>query len=100
MNPTWRRRGRNLLPRDFVISNDGGSSVREKKHVVSLLFQTRPISLNISSTFSGGGGRGSNLLLLLPLGTGQPKKEIWWAGLRALNRYLSAARRATAAAVI
>ena len=26
----------------------------------------------------------------LSLGTGQPK-EIWWAGLRALNRYLSAA---------
>ena len=34
--------------------------------------------------------------LSLLLGTGQPK-EIWWAGLRALNRYLSAA---DAAAVI
>ena len=34
--------------------------------------------------------------LSLSLGTGQPK-EIWWAGLRALNRYLSAA---DAAAVI
>ena len=34
--------------------------------------------------------------LSLSLGTGQPK-EIWWAGLRALNRYLSTA---DAAAVI
>ena len=74
------------------------SSDRKEQHVVSLLSQTRPISLNISS-FGGGGvvfGRGSNLPLSLSLGTGQPK-EIWWAGLRALNRYLSAA---DAAAVI
>ena len=100
MTPSYPRHGATVS--HGILFPSSNSSDRKEQHVVSLLSQTRPISLNISSFGGGGvvfgGGRGSNLplSLSLSLGTGQPK-EIWWAGLRALNRYLSAA---DAAAVI